>query len=162
MKTKIKYNNSVGIAVGATALLAFLLISIYFADAATTIGTNISTGGSVTATGNLIIGNGTPGVTQNGEDGYIKGTFEVDGASQFDGAVTANGNVIIPIGSVSVPSVAFSGDSNTGFYSTGADNLSITVGGTKRFSASEDTQAVTITGTTTPDNGAVLNYIIVN
>ncbi|MEK7824760.1 MAG: hypothetical protein AAB290_06945, partial [Candidatus Eisenbacteria bacterium] len=39
--------------------------------------------------GDLIVGNGTPGVAQNGEDGYIEGTFEVDGAAQFDGAVTA-------------------------------------------------------------------------
>lgn len=40
-------------------------------------------------TGNLQVGNGTPGVTLNGEDGYIEGTFEVDGAAQFDGAVSA-------------------------------------------------------------------------
>lgn len=37
--------------------------------------------------GNLKIGNGTPGVSLNGEDAYIEGTLEVDGASQFDGAV---------------------------------------------------------------------------
>ncbi len=41
-------------------------------------------------TGNLKVGNGTPGVSLNGEDAYIEGTLEVDGASQFDGGVTFN------------------------------------------------------------------------
>lgn len=41
-------------------------------------------------TGNLQVGNGTPGVTLNGEDVYIEGTLEVDGAQQFDGALVAN------------------------------------------------------------------------
>ena len=36
-------------------------------------------------TGNLQVGNGVPGVTLNGEDVYVEGTFEVDGAQQFDG-----------------------------------------------------------------------------
>lgn len=37
---------------------------------------------------NLKVGNGTPTVTLNGEDMYVEGTFEVDGAARFDGAVT--------------------------------------------------------------------------
>jgi len=49
--------------------------------------------GVTTTTGNLTVGNGTPGVTLNGEDGYIEGTFEVDGAVQLDGAVTIAGNL---------------------------------------------------------------------
>ena len=40
-------------------------------------------------TGNLKVGNGTPGVTLNGEDLYVEGTLEVDGAQQFDGALVA-------------------------------------------------------------------------
>lgn len=43
-------------------------------------------------TGNLKVGNGTPGVSLNGEDAYIEGTFEVDGTSQFDGNLTMNGS----------------------------------------------------------------------
>jgi len=39
--------------------------------------------------GNFKVGNGTPDVTQDGEDAYIEGTLEVDGAARFDGAVTA-------------------------------------------------------------------------
>lgn len=38
-------------------------------------------------TGNLKVGNGTPDVTMDGEDAYVEGTLEVDGASRFDGAV---------------------------------------------------------------------------
>src|SRR3990167_8644633 len=44
-------------------------------------------------TGSLKVGNGTPAVTLNGEDAYIEGTFEVDGASTFDGSITANTDV---------------------------------------------------------------------
>lgn len=49
----------------------------------------------------LKIGNGTPGVTLNGEDAYVEGTFEVDGAAQFDGTVTFNADPALGTGSVS-------------------------------------------------------------
>lgn len=48
----------------------------------------------------LKIGNGTPGVTLDGEDAYIEGTLEVDGAATFDGAVT------LPSGDVSASEIA--------------------------------------------------------
>jgi hypothetical protein len=41
--------------------------------------------------GDLSVGNGTPSITLNGEDAYIEGTFEVDGASEFDGALNVDG-----------------------------------------------------------------------
>lgn len=44
-------------------------------------------------TGNLKVGNGSPGVTQNGEDAYIEGTLEVDGAVQLDGALDVEGTL---------------------------------------------------------------------
>lgn len=46
-------------------------------------------------TGDLTVGNGTPGVTQDGEDAYIEGTLEVDGASEFDGAVDFDSTITI-------------------------------------------------------------------
>lgn len=57
----------------------------------------ISTNADVTilTPGDLIVGNGSPGVAQNGEDGYIEGTFEVDGAAQFDGAVAATSTLAV-------------------------------------------------------------------
>lgn len=39
----------------------------------------------------LAIGNGTPTVTLNGEDAYVEGTLEVDGAARLDGALTMTG-----------------------------------------------------------------------
>lgn len=63
----------------------------------------------------LKVGNGTPGVTMNGEDVYIEGTLEVDGATQFDGASTINGQMtfvtgpIIPIFNVAVTSPTVTG-----------------------------------------------------
>jgi hypothetical protein len=39
-------------------------------------------------TGNFKVGNGTPTLTLNGEDAYVEGTLEVDGAVQFDGVFT--------------------------------------------------------------------------
>lgn len=39
----------------------------------------------------LKVGNGTPSVTLNGEDAYVEGTFESDGAARFDGAIALNG-----------------------------------------------------------------------
>ena len=45
------------------------------------------------ATGNFAVGNGVPSVAMNGEDAYVEGTFEVDGATQFDGAMVVNSTV---------------------------------------------------------------------
>lgn len=42
-------------------------------------------------TGNLRVGNGTPGTTQDGEDFYVEGGSEFDGAANFDGAVDVDG-----------------------------------------------------------------------
>ena len=44
-------------------------------------------------TGNLSVGNGTPTITMDGEDAYVEGTFEVDGATRLDGALNAVGAV---------------------------------------------------------------------
>lgn len=58
-------------------------------------------------TGNLKVGNGTPGVTQNGEDAYVEGTLEVDGAVTLDGALTTNSSLTIGAsGSVDLNGVA--------------------------------------------------------
>ena len=50
-------------------------------------------GGLNIKTGSLKVGNGTPGTTLNGEDAYVEGTLEVDGAVTLDGTVAANGVV---------------------------------------------------------------------
>ena len=66
--------------------------------------TTDATDGLNVLVGNLKVGNGTPGLTQDGEDAYIEGTLEVDGATQFDGGVTTAGT-LTTTGSISVDSV---------------------------------------------------------
>lgn len=44
-------------------------------------------------TGSLKIGNGSPTGTINGEDLYVEGIFEVDGAARFDSTIDANGAI---------------------------------------------------------------------
>jgi len=56
-----------------------------------TAGTWVTESTDLALSGDLAVGNGTPDVTQDGEDAYVEGTFEVDGASRFDGAIDANG-----------------------------------------------------------------------
>ena len=43
-----------------------------------------------------------------------------------------SGQISVPLGSESIPSFSFVGDLDTGIYSSGADNFSISLGGTKR------------------------------
>jgi hypothetical protein len=49
----------------------------------------VASTGTSSFAGNLKVGNGTPGVALNGEDAYIEGTLEVDGASNLAGDITA-------------------------------------------------------------------------
>ena len=58
---------------------------------------------------------------------------------------TTSGVLSIPTGAVGTPSLTFTGDTNTGVYSTGADNLSITTNGTQRVAV-----GTTLTTVTTP------------
>ncbi len=70
--------------------------------------------------GDLQVGDGTPTVTQDGEDAYVEGQFEVDGEAQFDGTVDINGAVAIDGGVTNIgggtPAVA-TGDND--LYVTG-------------------------------------------
>lgn len=50
--------------------------------------TTVAGDGLNVLTGNLKVGNGTPGTTLDGEDVYIEGTLEVDGAIRFDGQLS--------------------------------------------------------------------------
>jgi len=44
-------------------------------------------------TGNLKVGDGTPDTSQDGEDAYVEGTLEVDGAANFDSTMDVAGNI---------------------------------------------------------------------
>lgn len=53
-------------------------------------------------TGNLKVGNGTPDTSLDGEDAYVEGTLEVDGAANFDGAIDIDGDLTSATGAVTV------------------------------------------------------------
>ncbi len=50
-----------------------------------------------------------------------------------DGSITPSGSLLFPLGSADSPSISFTGDPNTGIYSPGADQVSITTSGTQKF-----------------------------
>src|SRR3990167_10243088 len=60
----------------------------------------------------------------NSESGWA-GSLSGSGGS-------VSGPVLYPDGTVTVPSISFTNDQNTGFYRIGADNLGITIGGILR------------------------------
>jgi len=57
--------------------------------------TTLAADGLNVLVGNLKIGNGVPTVALDGEDAYVEGTFEVDGAAQLDGAITATSSLSV-------------------------------------------------------------------
>lgn len=61
------------------------------------------------------------------------------------GATLSTGVMVVPLGAVGSPSYTFSGDSNTGIYSSGADSVSLVAGGTARATAG--TAGLAVTGT---------------
>jgi len=75
-------------------------------------------------TGNLKVGNGTPGTAaMNGDDAYVKGQLEVDGAVQLDGALTTAAGIAATGATVSInASSNFATNINTG-SSSGALSL---------------------------------------
>ena len=56
----------------------------------TILATLASTGSFEISTGNLKVGNGTPSNTLDGEDVYVEGGLEVDGAARYDGGININ------------------------------------------------------------------------
>ena len=89
--------------------------------------------------------------------------LRVYNGSAWQGGVTATGNLIsksgdtftgpvgITLGTVLLPGLFFSGDPNTGLFSTGADNLSVTTGGVLAISVSNG-QNVTFANNVILDN----------
>lgn len=59
------------------------------------------------------------------------------------GAVTLSGTLDVPLGAAATPSITFTGDTNTGIYSPGADTLAFVTNGTERLQLTS-TGAVTI------------------
>jgi hypothetical protein len=89
--------------------------------------------------------------------GSINGTT-IGATTASTGAFTtlgATGVITASAGSVSAPSIAFTGDSNTGIYSPGADQLAVATGGTQRIYVGATGQVGI--GTAAPNNLLVVS-----
>jgi hypothetical protein len=76
-------------------------------------------------TGNLKVGGGSESLTLNGEDVYVTGTFEVDGAAQLDGLLTCTGGIASTGAAVNV-NVSSNYATN---INTGSSSGAVTIGG---------------------------------
>lgn len=91
-------------------------------------------GRTITGTANEITATNGDGVAGNP-------TLSLPAALTFTGKTitggtyagpTVSGVLTMPLGAVGAPSFTFSGDTNTGIYSPGADQVAVTTGGTQR------------------------------
>jgi hypothetical protein len=73
----------------------------------------------------------------------VPGTLDVTGTTTLDSTLS------IPLGSAASPTVFFTGDSNTGIYSPGADQVAISTGGSGRLFV--DASGRVGVGTSVPD-----------
>ncbi|MDO8264738.1 MAG: hypothetical protein Q7T21_16175, partial [Gallionella sp.] len=55
-----------------------------------------------------------------------------DGTTLSTGGIVTTGNVLLPLGAVGTPSLSFVTDTNTGLWSSGADTLNFSTGGSER------------------------------
>lgn len=60
--------------------------------------TTVGASGLNVLTGNMFIGNGTPGQTLNGEDMYVEGLFELDGVGYLDGGAKIPDDMTLVLG----------------------------------------------------------------
>jgi hypothetical protein len=58
---------------------------------------------------------------------------DVPGTLDVTGATTLNSTLTVPLGSAAAPTLRFTGDTNTGLYSPGADQVAISTNGTGRL-----------------------------
>lgn len=86
------------------------------------------------------------------------GTVTIPGTITASGGITGNviGTLMAPLGAVGTPSLTFSGDTNTGLFSPGADQLALVTAGVARLTVSA-AGAVTIPGALTASGGLTGN-----
>ncbi len=62
----------------------------------------------------------------------LNGDLDVDGTTNLD-VVDVDGQLTISDGSAGAPAIAFGSDTNTGFFTSAADEISVSIGGTETF-----------------------------
>jgi len=118
-----------------------------------TIGTRLDITGTGAAESSIIIPRDTTGNRPTvGVDGMMRyntsnGKFEIYEAGAWTNMVGGtSSSVSAGNGTVGAPSMSFSGDTNTGFYSNGADTVGIAAGGANVFNISSTSLSSPTTG----------------
>ena len=73
--------------------------------------------------------------------------FAANGIERFqinENTISSATPLFVPAGNASAPSYSFTGDTNTGIYSSAADTLNFTTSGTERFQINENTISSTL------------------
>jgi hypothetical protein len=107
----------------------------------TTIGA--ATGRFHILTGNLAVGNGVNDVALNGEDGYIEGTFEVDGLVTADGGIDLNASTLTLDADADTTIVSSADDVITTTLGAAAGRFDLLVG---NFKVGDGTPDITLDG----------------
>lgn len=71
--------------------------------------TTVAGDGLQVLTGNMFVGNGTPGETINGEDAYVEGISEFDGTANFDGTADFDGAFVLDSTTITEEPLKFAG-----------------------------------------------------
>lgn len=122
-------------------------------------GTTMTTGASATAGSNTQVQFNSSGAF--GADPAF--TFNSTGKTLFvNGSITTNSSIIVPSGgTVTTPTITFAGDTGTGLFRSGTDQVSVTMGGAARLTVNSTltTMAtnVSVTGTQISINGTIIN-----
>lgn len=116
-------NEVVTVNAGGTALQSVTVAAMLAAAGAVTFNGAVSGITDLTTTGNTILGDASADTLNVGAGGIVK-----DAA----GNTTLGGLLNVPLGLAGGPSIAFTGDLNTGMWSPAADTIAWSTGGSER------------------------------
>jgi hypothetical protein len=94
---------------------------------------NIGTSGTLSTSNTTASSSSSTGALTVAGGAGVGGDVNVGGTLGVTGATTLGSTLSVPLGSASAPTVTFSGDTNTGIYSPGADQVAISTNGTGRL-----------------------------
>lgn len=116
--TQTLYDTAISIARAGYGVSSVSFYHPVIMNSSAAVGTSFSAGTTITAGGQI-----------NGASLNISGAASVTGNLTVSGSFSA-GSLQFADGSVGAPSIAFTNDTNTGFYRSGADTFAVVSGGT--------------------------------
>lgn len=156
--------NDLGMGVNGALVQEWTTAGILITGTITPSGQIVGAVGSVSAPGYSFAGDLNTGWYWIGADNAgmaVGGTKILDVAStglSVTGTITPSGQIVGAAGSVSAPGYSFASDLNAGFYRIGADNVGLTLNGSKVVDWA--TTGETITGTITVSGAATLQSTV--